>query len=265
MTGRPPFREDNPLDTLVQVLEGEPARPRRLRPNVPRELEWICLKCLEKNPADRYASALALAEDLGRFIKREPVEARRLGPWHAIRRWARREPALASRLGTMAICGAILQVNHYLIEPQDTELRRESIAVVVIWAVASIFFQALLRRDRFAILGRSAWACADICLFTTLVALNDGLTTSQVAGYFLLVAASGLWFRERLVWLTTAMAVLGYAALVGLHAWRLNMVPDSPYRHVIFGTVLAVSGLIVAYQVKRVRALSNYYEHRPLP
>ena len=221
-----------------------------------RELEWICLKCLEKNPAERYASATALAEDLGRFLKREPVERVRLGPWNRVRRWARREPALASRLGTMAICGAILQVNHYLIEPQDTESVRQSIGVVFIWAIASICFQALLRIDRFAVLGRAAWACADIFLFTALVSLNDGLTTSQVAGYFLIVAASGLWFRERLVWLTTAMAVLGYGALVALDAWKPpHPTPYSPYyRHVIFVAVLAVSGLIVAYQVKRVRA-----------
>jgi serine/threonine-protein kinase len=77
------------------------------------------------------------------------------------------------------------------------------------------------------------------------------------------VAASGLWFREHLVWLTTAMAVAGYGVLV-LNAGLVRSI-ESPYRHVVFVAALAVSGLITGYQVRRVRALSQYYEHRPLP
>ena len=112
---------------------------------------------------------------------------------------------------------------------------------------------------------RYAWAWADVVLFTALVLLNDGLKTSQVAGYFLLVSASGLWFRERLVWFTTVMAVSAYGALVLVETWKLQDLPETPYRHVVFAAVLAVSGLIIAYQVKRVRSLSHYYEHRPSP
>ena len=102
-------------------------------------------------------------------------------------------------------------------------------------------------------------------LYTLLVLINDGLSTSLVAGYFLLVAASGLWFRELLVWMTTAMAVAGYGVLVLVASLAGTAFAESPYRHVIFVAALAVSGLITGYQVKRVRALSQYYETRPLP
>ncbi len=265
LTGRPPFVEENPMETLVQVLEGEPPRPRRLRPDLPRALESICLKCLEKAPDDRYPSAAALAQDLGRFLTGDTVEARHEGAWHRLRRWSRREPALASRLGTMALCGAIIEANDRLLAPTLRETPRLSIAVVLGWALASMVFQAMMRKERWADLGRYAWAWADIVLFTVLVLINDGLKSSQVAGYFLLVSASGLWFRERLVWFTTFMAVAAYGVLVLIETWRLQDVPESPYRHVVFATVLAVSGLIITYQVKRVRALSHYYEHRPLP
>jgi serine/threonine-protein kinase len=265
LTGRPPFREESPLETLVQVLEGEPPRPSRLRPGLPKAIEWICLKCLEKDPAGRYPSAGALADDLGRFLRREPVEARRLGPWNRLRRWARREPALASRLGTMGICGAIIQVNRYFVESQDFGQSRRAIAVVVGWALASIAFQGFLRTERWAPLVRFAWAFADVAFFTALVYLSRGLGSSQVAGYFLLVAASGLWFREHLVWFITGLAVAGYGLLVLLDHFGDAPQPLYPYHHVLFAAVLAVSGLIVAYQVKRVRALSLYYEHRPLP
>jgi serine/threonine-protein kinase len=263
LTGRPPFSGGSPLDTLVQVLEGEPPRPRRLRPAIPRELELICLKCLEKDPKSRYQSATALADDLDRFLRGEQVEARRTGVWQRLRRWARREPALVSRLGTMAVCAAIVQAHHTFVQKLDSTTYNRLMAVVVLWALGSVVFQGLLRSERRAALVRFAWAAADVTLFTLLVFLNNGLTTSLVAGYFLLVIASGLWFRERLVWFTTGIAVAAYGGLV-LEAGLLQTL-ESPYRHVIFATVLAVSGMITGYQVKRVRALSLYYEHRPLP
>lgn len=264
LTGRPPFSGETPLDTLVQVLEGEPQQPKRLRAGIPDALELICLKCLEKAPEARYPSATALADDLDHFLRGEQVQASRTGFWQHLRRWARREPALASRLGTMSICGAIIQAHHYLIQNLEPASHNRAIAVVVTWAVASVMFQSVLRRERWADTVRYAWAAADVILFTILVQINDGLTTSLVAGYFLIVVASGLWFRERLVWFTTATAVVAYGALV-LNAGLFRSTLESPYRHVIFVTTLAVSGIITGYQVKRVRALSMYYETRPLP
>jgi serine/threonine-protein kinase len=265
LTGRPPFQGETPLDTLVQVLEGEPPLPSRLRPGIPRALELICLKCLERSPHDRYASAAALAEDLDHFLRGEQVEARRRGLWQHLRRWARSQPALASRLGTMGICGAIIQTNNYVIQYQNPPAQRGGLTVVVLWALASVAFQAMLNRGRWAPQARLAWAAADVVLYTILVQINDGLSTSLVAGYFLLVAASGLWFREHLVGITTGMAVAGYGVLVLSAGVYGTTSTESPYRHVVFVAALAVSGLITGYQVKRVRALSQYYETRPLP
>ena len=95
LTGGPPFRAATPLETMVQVVNKEPVAPRLLNASIPRDLETICLKCLEKEPSRRYTSALALAEDLGRFQRDEPIQARPVGRGERFRRWCRREPVLA--------------------------------------------------------------------------------------------------------------------------------------------------------------------------
>jgi serine/threonine protein kinase len=92
LTGRPPFREDTPMATMRMVMESDPSAPRKHNPTVPPDLENICLKCLEKNPARRYHSARALAEELGRFLKHEPIQARPASTLRKAESWLRRHP-----------------------------------------------------------------------------------------------------------------------------------------------------------------------------
>jgi WD40 repeat protein/serine/threonine protein kinase len=103
LTGRPPFRGETATDTLLQVLTGDPVPPSRLRPGLPRDLEVVCLKCLEKEPGRRYRTAAALAEELGRFLAREPIQARPLSAPARLWRWCRRKPALATASGLAAV------------------------------------------------------------------------------------------------------------------------------------------------------------------
>lgn len=100
--GRPPFQAATALDTLLQVLDQDPAPPRQLNRSIPRDLETICLKCLEKEPSKRYASARDFIADLDRFLTGQPIDARPTSRRERIAKWIRRRPAAAALLGVSA-------------------------------------------------------------------------------------------------------------------------------------------------------------------
>jgi WD40 repeat protein/serine/threonine protein kinase len=107
VTGRPPFLGTDWVTTLLQVIRRAPVPPRELQPGTPRDLETICLKCLEKEPGRRYATAGELAADLGRFLDHEPIWARPVGPLGRLIRWGRRNPAAAGLLGALLLTGLL--------------------------------------------------------------------------------------------------------------------------------------------------------------
>jgi predicted Ser/Thr protein kinase/mono/diheme cytochrome c family protein len=107
LAGRPPFQGTSPLDSLRLVMSQEPTPPSRLVPEVPRDLEAICLKCLEKAPAHRYGSALALADDLHRFLAGQPVIARHIGPLQRGWKWVRRHPQAVALIAALTVLGLI--------------------------------------------------------------------------------------------------------------------------------------------------------------
>ncbi len=110
LTGRPPFQAATPLETVLLVLEKDPARPRSLDGHVNRDLETVCLKCLQKEPARRYRSAEELADELERWLRGEPIQARPVGRWERAVKWARRRPAVAALVAVSLAAAAALLV-----------------------------------------------------------------------------------------------------------------------------------------------------------
>jgi WD40 repeat protein len=130
LTGRPPFEGDSSLTTIRQLLTEDPLSPSQLNRKVPRDLETICLKCLEKDPARRYASAEELADELYRFLKGEPIEARPVSWWGRTIKWARRHPTRAALFLVVAGASLVLLIiglsYHFRLEHAVDEARQRA-------------------------------------------------------------------------------------------------------------------------------------------
>jgi TolB-like protein/Tfp pilus assembly protein PilF len=121
LTGHPPFGGATIYETVRLVLETEPLRPRLLNPKVDRDLSTICLKCIEKRPEHRYSSALALAEDLERWLKHEPIKARHVGGLTRVEKWVRRKPAIAAVIVLSFALVAALSVIVWKVRPTGSQ------------------------------------------------------------------------------------------------------------------------------------------------
>jgi len=134
LTGGPPFRGHDPMETVLAVLSQDPVSVRRLTPRVPRDLETICHKCLEKTPKKRYATAQALAEDLTRFLEGHPIVARPITRAEKLWKWAHRRPALAGLIAVSLLATILLisygtwknrQLSAALLSTQEARVRAE--------------------------------------------------------------------------------------------------------------------------------------------
>ncbi|HEY1599610.1 MAG TPA: protein kinase [Pirellulales bacterium] len=128
LTGRPPFAAESDLEVLRRITTQDPSRIRASHPRVPHDLETICRKCLEKAPSRRYATAHALADDLGRFLGGRPITARPTTTLEVAWKWARRRPATAALLGvcTLSLVGALLGVSVHYLRLRDSWLQIEA-------------------------------------------------------------------------------------------------------------------------------------------
>ena len=124
LTGQPPFAGGTTYETIKLLLDTEPRQPRLLNPKIDRDLSTICLKCLDKDPQHRYSSALALAEDLERWLKHEPIQARHTGIFARGKKWVRRNPTsallAASLIALASAAGWIVWKTELIRQPRAT-------------------------------------------------------------------------------------------------------------------------------------------------
>ncbi|MBI2947167.1 MAG: protein kinase [Verrucomicrobia bacterium] len=127
VTGRPPFVAETVATTLQEVLHAEPISPRTLNRGVPEDLATICLKCLAKNPAQRYTTAQEVADELGRFLRDEPIRARPATQTEKLWRWCRRKPALATACGFIALLGLVILIGSPIALFEINRARRDAV------------------------------------------------------------------------------------------------------------------------------------------
>jgi tetratricopeptide (TPR) repeat protein len=126
LTGRPPFQGTTLLETVQMVRTAEPVPPSRLQPRLPRDLETVCLTCLRKEPHKRYATSSDLAEDLRRFLGKEPIQARPTPLWERAAKWSRRRPAAAALIVVSSLAAASLMVGGWLFARQEAVRAEEA-------------------------------------------------------------------------------------------------------------------------------------------
>jgi eukaryotic-like serine/threonine-protein kinase len=253
LTGASPFAGENYLDTLLQVLEREPVRPRRIRRDVHRELEQICLRCLEKKPQDRYPTMAALVDDLAAYLRGEPVGTPSSDVFQALRRTVRRFPVLVAHLVVLTAVAAIVGVRNWAVPGANPNYLWIQ-GLLIGWAVTSIILQRCHSNPVWLPWSRWAWNILDPLLITVLIHLSESPKESLLVAYPVLVAASGLWVRESLVFSAALASLLGYGVLL-----CLDPAMATPVHHpLIFVAVLLCLVLIVRFQVRRMRVLSRF-------
>jgi serine/threonine-protein kinase len=268
LTGEPPFKQESPLDTLLDIIGREPRYPRQVNPKVPRGLELICLKCLAKSPDQRYASAAALADDLERYVRQEPLAVRPPGVYQRVEQWARRRPALASRLTVFTVF-YLVELRNYFYGVVDWTFHWQMSGLVATWVAVSAVCEWFVERPRATLTPRFIWGGLDQLIFLVmLLKVADGATSGLVAAYPLLIAGSALWFHVRFVSFMTACSLVSYGILVLDFYYRRTELQgkfDTGFtRHVLFAVSLVVLGAIVSSLVNRLRMLSKFYG-RQLP
>jgi len=262
LTGQAPFVSENILDALVQVLESEPIPPRTLNAQIPRSLDLICMRCLEKKQEDRYANAKEVAEDLERFLKGRPTHAKPPTIIDRLRRFGRSSPVISSHLAALGLAFLIGQLQFAMGASQwPLKYHLQVSTITLAWIAISVLLGFLARSKRFEAMVATFWLCADSLLLTVLIFM---LSTpihppgAILIGYPMLVVGGGMFFRARMVVLVTIVTMLSYLVLlVSLPYMRNNL-----FQHAIFLVLLACIGICSLHQVRRFRMLSNYIESR---
>jgi len=265
LTGKPPFREDSALDTLLKVLGSDPPSPRSINRHIPAELELLCLKCLAKSPEARYPNAQALADELERFRTGEPLLARPPGLLRRIWNFGRRQPALAARLGVVGGF-LVLDLLTRAITPLDLAFHNRLELLLVVAAVAAVGFQRLLRYWEHPNLTCLVWGLFDQVLLFHVLLIGNGVASPATIVYPMLIVGSALWFRVRFVWFMTAVGVASYWIHVADFYLRrdelVSLIGTRWDRHAIFTLALVAIGLTTGYIVRRIRLLGRYYGHQ---
>jgi len=262
LTGRPPFQAANQMDLWLQVVEIEPIPPRKLNASVPRELQRICLKCLEKDPHRRYATADDVVTDLDAYLRGEPPPIATTSMAATLRRLPRRFPAVCAHLIGLGLADLGRHARFFSqgweTVRSDWRYHFQFTGIMALWALCSLALQPLFDREHGSRRAGFLWATLDVMFLTGLLLLARGPIGPLFSGFALLIVVSVAFFRARLTAYMTIASIIGFLLVVA--ARPSEAVP--PHYAVVFLAVLIVTGIIFGYHIRRMRLMSEYYERR---
>ncbi len=254
--GQPAFSGPTPFDVLIQVLERRPPAPSKLNKRVDRQLDHVCLRSLEKDPADRYASASELAADLQRLLSDQPIETAQESFMERIYHWWQREPILVAHVLGIGATTIIVAVA-YVLRGEQTAHFRYRMLLLFAWLFASLVLQVCVHRVRWRQAAIVSWLTLDVTIFTTLIAFADQPRSMLLIGFPMMVVASSLFFQRRFVILTTALSAVGFVLL----GW---VFPEDDFVKWDFSAIfvcgLLVISLCMLAMIRRFRGLSRFYD-----
>jgi hypothetical protein len=263
LTGQPPIdvAEANLAGAIQRIRSNEIIAPRSIDRWIPRDLETICMKCLDVRATHRYQDARELAEELRRYADREPIAARPISRSRRLLRWSRQQPGLAVTWLSVTVFYMYHLALIYLLNgadlPKDREewFRKVATAVVLVWMFGAYGFQKLLFSTRGARWPLFGWVTMEVALLTYLLSTGWAAKSPLVFMYPVLVAASVLRFQPVLVAYVTFLCVVAYSFQV----WRA-LVEDIPGGSLVVTTTcvpLGISilcvGLIQYFALRRSR------------
>ncbi len=248
LTGHSPIdlAEVNLAGAIQRIRSNEIVAPRSIDRWIPRDLETICMKCLDVRPAHRYQNARELAEEMRRYADREPIAARPISRAKRLLRWSRQQPGLAVTwlsvpvlyLYHLAVLYLLDDVN--LPEGREEWFNKVATVVVLVWVIGAYGFQKLLLSTRGARWPLFGWVTMEVALLTYLLSTGWAAKSPLVVMYPVLVAASVLRFQPVLVAYVTFLCVVAYSFLV----WRA-LVDDIPGGSVEVTTTCVPLGLSI--------------------
>jgi len=261
LAGRPLYEDESPARLLLQVIEREPQPVQRFNRKVPRSLWWVVRRSLEKTPEQRYRTADAFADDLERFLRGEPVEARSDAWSRELVRVARRHPPVTYRLMAIVAALAIVasRVGFY---PETLEYYTPVMVAIVAWGVLVVAWEAVWQRwpvgrERIS----TAMTLSDVAVLTYIMEITGSVDGPVMSLYHIVISAAGLSLRRRRVWIAVSASLAAYAFLLTNPAAPGAL--REPHLSVLFALSLVVCGAIAAFHAKRLAVLQQGDDQAP--
>lgn len=261
LTGRPPFRAANVIDTLVQSLESPPVSPLQINPSIPKPLEQICMRCLERIPEQRYRSALDVAKDLDCFLQGLPIHARPPSIWQRVRRLISGSPGISVHVIALALLLSVSQLRYLLKEQKEWELHVNISGLLLGWILLCLALHWLPRNRASERIAGTALLCIDAALVTALFSLMSTPAVPPgplLVGYPLIVVAGAMYLDVARVVIVTVASMISYVTLLLVEP---SLAEPIHYHACFFIMLLAISACMI-HQVRRVRTLKDYFESR---